>query len=244
MTGYEFVEYIRFKTRTNSTTFTDLEIIALANVKLDVIAREVLKTDEDIFVLPMTTNLIAGLREYPFPSSILSRIKYVEAKLDGTHYIPIHEFDLNALNKPTDETNILSHFGNEEGRALFDINRKSIVLYSGVITDVASGLKLWCNIYPAPLNLTRISDPVTDLSVDPTTTTSGFPRELHELWARSIIIDYKQSREKPIPLTDTEMSYKIDLTTAILSLKPSNMDRKVYATIPPACDRGNNGMDY
>jgi hypothetical protein len=247
MTGYDFIQYVRLKTRTNPTTFTDLDIILLANVRLETLSKALLGVGEDTLILPMTTNLIAGLREYPFPSSILSNIKYVEAKLDGTNYVPLHEVDLNQMGIATDETSILNNFSNDKGHAAFDINRKAIVIYSGAIVNVVAGLKLWCNIYPAPLNVSRIVDPVTDLSVDPTTTTHGFPRELHELWARGVVIDYKQSREKPIPLTETELNYKNDLRETVNQLKPTNTDREIFAN-PPAAGAGlagrwNNGQD-
>lgn len=244
MTGAEFAAYIRYRTRTNSTTLTDAEIILLGNVHLAELSKALMGADEDTLIMPMTTNLQADLREYPFPTSILSRIKYVEAKLDGTTFIHLNEFDLNQYQKTTDETTILSLFSNEEGRAAYDIERKALIIYSGAITDVISGLKLWCNVYPAPLDVSRIADLTTGLEVDPTTTSHGFPKELHKLWATSVIIDYKQSREKPIPLNEQELRYDVDLQEAIVALRHGNLDRVVIAQIPPASDRGNNGLNY
>ena len=87
-------------------------------------------------------------------------------------------------------------------------------------------------------------DGVTDMSIDPSTTTHGIPRELHELWARGVIIDYKGSREKPIPLSEQELSYRVDLEKAIETLKQGNLDREVIGALPPASDRGNEGFDY
>ena len=86
------------------------------------------------------------------------------------------------------------------------------------------------------------------MSQDPSTTTHGIPRELHEIWARGIIIDWKSSREKPIPLTEKELSYKVDKITAINSLKPQNLDRNVVASVPGVSNQGastmwNNGQD-
>lgn len=244
MTGKKFVDYIRLMTRTNANTFQNSELLLLANTRLDTLSRFLMDDDEDTLVLPMRTNLIAGLREYPFPLSILSRIKYVEAKFDGTNFIHLNEFDLNQYQRSTDESYILNRFSNVEGHAFYDINRKALWLYSGAITDVELGLKLWVNTYPAPLDESRIADDNTDLSTDPTAVTHGFPRELHELWARGVIIDYKESREKPIPLTETEQNYRNDLQEAIYQLKHGNMDRVVTAQIPPASERGDNGQNY
>jgi hypothetical protein len=77
------------------------------------------------------------------------------------------------------------------------------------------------------------------MSVDPSTTTFGIPRELHEIWARGIIIDYKGSRENPIPLSEQELSYGIDKIRAINSLKHTNLDREVIGSTP-----FNDGSQY
>lgn len=244
MTGKQFVDYIRLKTRTNTTTFSDNDILLLANIRLETLSREILGTDEDVLVVPMKTNLVAGLREYPFPQSILSRIKYVEAKLDGTKFIYLTEMDLSKYKRTTDEATILSTFSNEEGHAFYDISRKSLWLYCGVISSVQLGLKLWCNTYPARLDSSRIADTTTDLSVDPTVTSHGFPREFHELWARGVIIDWKQSREKPIPLSETELNYALDVHKAKTDMRNANLDRTFTASVPPASTRGNNGANY
>lgn len=244
MTGEEFLQYVRLITRTNSDTLSNADIILFGNARIETISRAIMGDDEDTFVMPQTTNLIANLREYPFPSDTLSRIKYVEAKLDGTNWIHLDEFDLNKYRKPTSETDTLANFGNQLGQAFYDISRKALNIYSGVISNVTDGLKLWCNTYPAKLDSSRLADATTDLSIDPTTTTHGFPRELHELLARGISIDYKSTREKPIPLTEQELNYKNDLTQAIWDLKHGNSDRSVIASIPDASDRGNNGQNY
>ena len=82
------------------------------------------------------------------------------------------------------------------------------------------------------------------MSVDPSTTTHGIPRSMHEIWARGVIIDYKESREKPIPLSEREGKYEVDKQTAIETLKHGNLDREVIGDIPPQDDRGNEGADY
>ena len=243
MTGKKFVDYIRYKTRTNSTTFPDADIVLLANVAKDELAKDLMDADEDTLVLPFTTSLIDSLREYPQPKTILSRIKKVEAKLDGTNWIGLKEMDLVDYPLPTDETTILDKFSNDEGRAKYDLTRKSIWIYSGAITAVSGGLKLWCNVWPFELTTDRLSDDVIDLSTDPTSTTLGFPREFHELWTRRVIIDYKESREKPIPLTQKETNYFIDTEKAKIAIKHGNLDREIFASIPPANERWQNGQD-
>jgi len=243
MTGKEFTDLIRYKTRTDSTTLTDAEIVLLGNSRLETMARGIMGTDEDILVLPHTTSLLLGIREYPFPVTLLSRIKYVEAKLDGTNWTTLSEFDLNQYNKPTSEDDILANFSNDEGRARYDIDRKSLWLYCGAIIAVTGGLKLWCNTYPAKLTTAKLADAVTDLSEDPSTTTHGFPQELHELWSRGVIIDFKESREKSIPLSEKELSWRVDYLEATQDLKRGDTSREVIASMPTAQSRWNNGQD-
>lgn len=242
MTPAEFLTHIHFMCRTNSTVFTDADVLALMKIRQDEISKAILETDEDILLIPQTDDLVADQREYPLPSDILSRIKRVEVKLDGTNWIKIDEMDMGQHDKPTQtEANITNSFSNNEGDAFFDLRRKSIYIYSGTITAVTGGIAILVNTYPAAItDLTS----TTDMSEDPSTTTHGIPRTMHEIWARGVIIDYKSSREKPIPLTEREQSYKFDLDKAIATLKHGNLDREIIAALPPASDRGNNGANY
>lgn len=224
-------------TRTNAATFSNADIIALMKIRQDELAKDILDADEDILLIPQYTSLVANQREYPLPQDMLSSIKRIEAKLDGTNYIKLDELDIVSLHDTIlTESLITQNFSNEKGGAFFDLSRKSIYIYSGTITSVTDGLRVWVNTWPS-----AISDlsSATDMSVDPSTTTHGIPREMHEIWARGVIIDYKGSREKPIPLTEKELSYKVDKLAAINSLKPSNRDRQVLFSVPQ-----NDGSQY
>ena len=147
----EFATYIRFHTKTDSDTLTDAELVAIANVKKDEIAKEIAKTNEDIFGMWYLRDLVAGVREYSFPSDILSNIKGVEACVanGGTEFKKFTEFDLTQYRGVTVEANIRQAFS---GKYQFDIFRKSLWLYTGEeIVDVEEGLKLWAIQYPADL---------------------------------------------------------------------------------------------
>jgi len=242
MTPVKFAEHVRFMTRTTSITFTDAQIISLMAIRQDEIARAILKTDEDILLIPQYANLVVSTitaREYPQPQDILSRIKRVEAKLDGTNYIVLNEFDVTSYRKAiSTEADIIANFSNLEGEAFFDILRKSIVIYSGTLTAVTDGLKILVNTYPAAITDLALT---SDMSQDPSTTTHGIPRAMHEIWARGIIIDYKSSREKPIPLSERELNYKNDLEETIQTLKHGNLDREVIGVISD--DMWNHGYN-
>lgn len=251
MTPKEFAVHVRYKTRTNDTTFPDTDILPLMKIRQDEIATAILKADEDILLIPQKANLVASsitAREYPVPQDILSRIKRVEAQLNGTDWIPLTEIDIAQIGKPlSTETNITDIFNNSQmskgnpNGARFDILRKSIFIYSGTITATTDGLRIYCMTWPAAItDLTATAD----MSQDPSTTTHGIPRAMHEIWARGVVIDYKESREKPIPLSERELKYEFDMQKAIETLKHGNLDREVIGALPPASDRGNEGADY
>lgn len=247
----KFAAHVRYKTRTNDVTFDDDEMLSYMAFRQDEIAKEILRTDEDILLIPQKANLVASTitdREYPQPQDIISRIKRVEAKLNGTDWIPLTEIDITQIGKPiSTETNITDVFNNSQmgkgnpNGARFDLSRKSIFIYSGTITATTDGLKIWCKTWPTPItDLTATAD----MSQDPSTTTHGIPRAMHGVWAKGVIIDRKESREKPITLSQTELAYDKDMKKAVRALRHGNLDREVIGTLPPASDRGNEGFDY
>jgi len=244
MTPLAFAAYVRKKTRTNSTTFPNADILSYMAVRQDELAKNIIDVDEDILLIPQYTSLVANQREYPLPQDMLSSIKRVEAKLDGTNFIPLYEFDSGKYRYTIKtEADITQNFTNEDGNAFFDLSRKALTIYSGSITSVTDGLAVWVNTWPEAI--TDLASEV-DMSQDPSTTTHGIPRELHEIWARGVIIDFKESKEKPIPLSEREQFYKVDKMEAINSLKPENRSRTVHFNLPASSSQsdGNNGQDY
>lgn len=249
MKALELATYIRFKTRTTTTTFTDAEMLPLVKFRQDEIARrlmDALSGEEDIFLTPETADLVASTshRDYSFPQDTLSRIKRVEAALDGSNWIKLYPIDIEDYKATHLEADIINHFNNSQyssrgnpSGARYDVRRKSIFIYSGSITALVGGLKLWCFNYPALLQ--DLTDNTDDLEDDPTTTTHGFPREFHELLARGVIIDYKESREKPIALTEREGNYELDLRKAIATVKRTDEEKEILGEVPY-----NDGSQY
>jgi len=249
MDGTTFAAYIRKRTKTDSTSFTDDDIVLYGNVDKDVVAREVESVKKDFFVIPATTDLIADQREYSFPVDLLSSIKIVEAKLDGTNWKRVEEFDLNSfrevqtdISKPynvinveegfsnatTDEDNIRDNFSDDT--PLYEITRSSIKLYTAsAITSVTSGLKIHYAVYPADITTSTLSE-TDDLSIDPTTTSFGIPRQFHKYWAMKIIIAYKEDND--IPLDSFDMAIGDELIRAKKSISQQNQDRSFQPSVP------------
>lgn len=236
MTGTTLASLIRYYTRTNSTTFSNADIVLIANTVKDDFAKEIIKADENFFGSIVFRNLVASdesditKREYSLPENIL-KIKKVEAQLDGTNWIPLNELNLNVYKRCTNESEILNQFSNANGEAFYDIFRKSLWIYSGEITATTNGLKLWQIIYPADITTDTLTGS-DDLSVDPTTTSAGMPRQFHELWARKVSIIWKSTREKPLPLTEQEQNFEKDFKKAMSSIRNPNLDRENSAPLP------------
>ena len=232
MTSAESAAYIRLKTRTNSTTFTDANMLVLFNIVKDDVCQRSLKADKDIFLVPTYMDLVASTtqREYPLHSNILAGIKRVEAALNGTDYIKLFNFDLTDYDKPvTGEANITNAFSNDEGKAFYDIMRKSIWIYSGTITATTDGLRIWVNTWPANIASMGLG---TDMSIDPSTTTHGVPKALHKVICTGVIVEWKSSREKPIALTEGESNWESDLKKAIETLKKADYDSEILGKVP------------
>lgn len=241
MTYKEFGDYIRFKTRTNSTTFTDANLMLIANMFIDEFAKDIVKVNEDYFGMPQTTDLELNQREYPLPADLLNQIKFVEAKLDGTNWIPLEELDLLTYRGNTDETTITSVFSNARASAKYDLFRGSLWLYSGPVTAVSGGIKLWAFSWPAPI--TSLSS-TTEMDIDPSTTSHGFPRSFHKLLADRVIIEWKETGDKQIPLTEREQNFGSFYTLAISSIRNPNLSRVIVAKPASNAQTGDNGFNY
>ena len=245
MTFAEMTAYIRLKTRTSSTTLTNADLLILYNVVKNNVCQRALEVDEDIFEVPTYMNLVSSAtqREYPLSANLLSRISRVEAALDGTNYIKLEEIDLQDIHVPiTTEANITKYFTNTEGEAFYDISRNAITIYSGTITAGTNTLRIWQNTWPADATDMTSS---TDASVDPSTTTHGTPKALHMVICKGVIIEWKESKEKPIPLTERELKWEFDLQQAIMTMKKANYDRQVIGSVPTGTYnmRGEDGSN-
>lgn len=241
MSPADVAQYVRWKTRTDSTSFPDSEMLLLLNMFKDDFAEDIVDVNEDYFGMPYTTDLVEDRREYPFPTDNLIKLKQIEAKLDGTNFIKLEELDLNQYRGVTDETTITKNFNNIEGEAFYDLFRESIWIYSGSITDVTNGLKLWGFLYPS--DITDMTS-TQDMSIPPSTTEHGIPRALHRLLAMRMVIEYKNNQDTPIPLDEREKMFDKLYERALEKITNVNLDRSYEAQIPEKTDRGNDGWNY
>lgn len=232
----EFASLVRYYTKTDSTTFTDANIVLLANTFKDRMADEILSVNEDYFGLEELADLEVNEREYPLPADCIG-LKLVEAKLDGTNWKRLDEADYNLETFTTDEAAIVAAFANRN--PAYELFRGSLwILSDAAIAAVTDGLKIHCFVYPAKFTTANLSSS-TEMSAHPTVTSFGWPRQFHELLARRVAIAYKQNRDKPLALNDFERNFAQDFAMALESIRNVNLDRSVRATTP-----ADNGEDY
>lgn len=236
MTGSQFARYIRLLTKTSTATFSDSDIVLLANIVKDEIGKEIIKVDEDLFGVIMYANIKASdasdetSREYPLDNDIL-KIKRLEAKPNGTDWIRAKEFDPNLYNRTTNETEITSTFSNVAGEFVYDLYRGSLWLYSGTLTAITNGLRFFAITLPEDITTTDLSSSY-NLSIPTSDDSSRLPVVFHELWARRISIIFKSGKEKPLELSELEKAYPGDFEAALDSITNPNLDRDMIMELP------------
>lgn len=239
MTGAQLAALIRFKTRTNATTFTDGDMLPLVNTFKDEIASKIVERDAGYFLVPSTFDLVADQREYAIGDDLLNRIQKVELKFAASD-ARFPSKNLKDYQGSETESEITKLFNNSRGGFAHVIRRRALFILSGTISNVADGGRIWAYTYPADLaNLTGN----TGLEVDPSTTTFGFPRQFHELLARRVAIEYKGAQPKPLSLSATERNYERDLEVQLDAIDTIDNSAEIIADLPTAEELWNNGFD-
>ena len=237
MTPAEFATYIRFQTKTNTTTFTDANILALANVFLYEICDGAVQANEDYFGLKFYRDLVSNQRDYSLPYNLykMKRVEFISDPTQPTKFYKADEVDMNSFDFPMDESHITAYFTDQYPK--YDVFGNSLYLLTkSAIPSLTAGLVLWGIMFPE--KLTDLSSN-TDMSQAPDNVSHGFPTALHELLARRVIIEYKSSKDVPIPLSEKEQMYEVDLQKKLKELRNFNMDRANRARLPY-----NDGSQY
>jgi len=240
MTTTQLATVIRFKTKTNSTTFADADILVLANLFIAELASMIVEKNAGYFLLPTTFDLVANQREYSFDSTILNRIHKLELKFSAndSRFPSIGVKDYEGSET---ESEIVKNYSNESGGFAHYIRRQSLFILSGTIPAVTGGGRLWWYKYPVDLSALNGS---TDMAIDPSTTTFGFPKQFHELLARRVAMEYKSRQPKPIPFSALDNNYYNDLQVQLNAISTNDDSMETIGLLPNAADHGNDGFDY
>ena len=240
MTGTQLAALIRLKTTTNTTTFTDANMLVYVNIFKDEIASKIVERNNGMFLVPSPFNLVADQREYAFPDDMLNRLHKFEVKFaSGDSRFP--STYVKDYSGSETESEIVKNYTNSPGGFAHTIRRRALFILSGTIIAVTNGGRMWYHAFPADLaNMTGS----TDLGVDPSTTTFGIPRQFHELLARRVSIEYKSNKPKPLPLNALEKKYDVDLQIALDSVSHIDNSGEIIGLLPSEADQGNAGWDY
>lgn len=240
MTAAQLNTLINFKCSTNDTTFPQATKLPLVNMFKNEISSRIVESNKRYFLVPATFSLVADQREYSLDDNMLSHVQKLELKFVSTDaYQP--SVGLKEYYGSETESEIVKEYTNIKGGFAHYIRRRSLFILSGTIIAVTNGGRLWYNLYPA--DLANLTD-ATDLAIDPSTTTFGFPRQFHDLLARRVAIEYKGSQPKQIPLSPLEQRYEDDLKDQLDAISRSDNGLEIIGSMPDDADTGNNGWDF
>lgn len=237
MTGTQLAALIRYKTKTNSTTFSNADMSPLVNAFKDEISSMIVERNAGYFLVPSTFNLLDNQREYGFGDDLLNRIHKLEIRFASTDSRFPSTFIKDYSGSET-ESEIVANFSNSKGEFAHTIRRRGVFILSGTIVAVTGGGRLWSHIYPADPSLTGS----TALEADPTTTTFGFPRQFHELLARRVAVEYKERNN--VKLSKKELDYEKDLQTQLDAISHIDNSGEIIGELPSSEALGNDGFDY
>ncbi len=231
---------MRLRTRTNTTTFTNADMLVYANLFKDDIASKIVEKNNGMFLVPCTFNLVADQREYALGDDVLNRLQKVEIKFSASDArqpaTALKDYDGSET-----ESEIVKNFSNAKDEFFYVIRRRALLILSGTITAVTAGVRTWSHVFPA--DLTDMTANTTGMEVDPSTTTFGFPRQFHELLARRIQISYKGSLPKPLPLSPEELKYDRDLQIQLDAIASIDNSAEIIANLPSGQDQYDYGYN-
>ena len=239
MTGTQLNSLINLYTGANDVTFTPTNKLVFVKTVIDEMASLITQKNQMYFAIPAKDDLVASStrREYAIADDMLNSLIKVECMfVDGDAYItliPIKHYEGSET-----ESEIVAEYANVKGECFYSVKRRAIFILSGTIIAVTDGLRYWYLCYPAYPSMTGS----TDMAVDPSTTTHGFPRQFHELLARRVSIAWKGSRPKPIPLSELEKNYYNDLQLQLNAIARINLDLEEVGELPTSEDLYDDGF--
>lgn len=236
MTPYKLAYRIRKRTKTNSNTYSDTDLLIDIGVEMDDLSARIAQVYEGYFGVYSLRDLKADTREYPLPEDLLNHIYGIEAKLDGSNWKWLTEFDLNFYQRATDEDTIQAQFAGKD--PAYDLFRGSAFIYSdSAIIEVTDGLKLWYSAYPQ--HPTDLSEDTIDLSTPPSDEQNGFPRAFHKILERKVSRGFKQENNIKLAKDEDETVLEKDIKKALEAIGSMNADRSIIADAPY-----EDGSDY
>lgn len=209
------------------------------NLIKDEIVLKIQKARSEIFNIKGDQDLVASStsREYIIPTAALNMIIDLELKFSSSgDYVIATSIARRHYKDSLQESKIVNSFDNIKPR--YFIRRKKVYILSGTISAVTDGFRLVYDLLPADLaNLTGSAD----LAIN-SATVNGIPKEFHKLWARKVIVDFKNDNN--MPLSRKDLSYEKDLEKALDDLSVADLSAETIGSLPSASTRGSDGANY
>lgn len=237
-------------------------LLLLNDVKNDLaeqISTRDIKGNYFIFPTPTLYTLTASTRIYAMPATLLNHIYSVEIAFSSTtdsfgqlKYVLAFPDDYRRLGLAWTEANIQANYTNGGGSLWIDANGTTtgqvvgpnyeirgnqLYILSGDISSttlggstVANGIRLTYRQFP--VDLAALTDDTTDLSVNPSSTTFGFPTQFHELWARKASIDWKAEHPGAVPPSALDASYAADLEAKLSGMENNDLSGEIIGRLP------------
>ena len=241
----------RKKSKTNTITFPDADMLLYIKSKLPQFQVDIEEVNEDYLGSVEFRDLRATgtgtytdggetylTREYNLPSDMIPRLKYVSAKLNGVDWIRLKHYDLNDIKIPFEEERILQRFNNAEGVAGYEIFRGSLFLLTGKIENaVSDGLKIWAYSFSEVPTSIPVAGSDEDVEFD----LYGIPEPMQELFALALSMEWKSNQEIPVPFSAQEQNFYALYAKALQSLK--GLDRSKEIVFERPVDKYDNGFN-
>lgn len=246
-------------TKQNPLTLTTATLLPMVNDAKNEISALISGRDikGNYFIIPSTDNLIAGQREYAWPDDVLNHLYSIEVAFSNTldqfgqlPYVQAFPDDFRRLGLARTEGNIQANYTNGGGSLIgqqygqigkvvgprYELQRRSIYLLSGAIdattlgaSTITAGFRVRYRQYP--LDLPDLSDNTTDMSIDPTTTSFGIPKQFHELLARRVSLEWKGNNPGAVPISPIEAKYDTDLEDMLSLIEMNDMSDEIFGRL-------------
>lgn len=199
----------------------------------------IVERNQGYFQVPTPFDLVKDQREYGFPDDMLNRMHKLEIKFDSSESrFPAR--NINDYHGSETESEIVKRYSNAENGFGYYIRRRAVFILSGAIVAVTDGGRLLYNAYPADVSLTGN----TDMAVDPSTTTFGFPQQFHDVLARKVSSRWKGSQPTPRALNKAEANVDNDMQTQLNAIAHIDESEETIGLNMPSQDLGNDGYNY
>ena len=236
MTGAQLATLVRRRTKTNTTTYSDADLLVDTNIFKDELASKIQVQRPQAFYKETTGDLVvsSSTRRYYEPVDVLNNISKLELKFTATgNFVKATPMKPSDFDEAIVETEIVAKYSNDE--PMYFMEGKSFYILSGTVIAVTGGYRITYNAFPTDL---ASMAGATDLSIT-SSTAIGIPREFHELLARRISIEYKSNNS--MKLNAVELNYERDLKKAIDSYSIPNLDEQLIGEFPK--DKTDNGFN-